>query len=1457
MSGQSSEPIAIVGIGCRFPGGCDTPSKLWELLVNPEDLSQEIPSDRFNVDRFYHKIGSHHGTTNVRRAYMLSEDISQFDHQFFSITPDQAAAIDPQQRLLLEVTYEAIESMGCTMEQLHGSDTAVFVGMMNNDYLVQQALDVDFSPKYNATGVANSNASSRVSYFFDWHGPSMTLDTACSSSLVAVYEAVQAIRTGTSKVAVAAGANLALIPLAYITTSNLSMLSPTGKSRMWDADADGYARGEGVASVVLKKLSDAIRDGDNIQGVIREVGVNHDGRTAGLTMPSATAQADLIRRVYRQAGLDPRDRNDRCQFFEAHGTGTQAGDPQEAEALSKAFFDEETSADDDMLFVGSIKTIIGHTESTAGLAGLLRACLALKHKMIPPNLLFKQLNPAVAPFTSHLRIPTSAQPWPSQHGNDVVRRASVNSFGFGGANAHVILESYDSTTESTTEYTTESTTEYATDSTTDSSHSITFPSSASESADSDMLSPSVPSIPFVFSATTAGSLKANLRAFDAYLEQNIDTLCSASLAHNLVTKKMGFPNRVSFSAGSLRDLKAQILHTLEPKDGSSSNIPTTRFSDKPCILGVFTGQGAQWATMGTKLITSIPIASSIIEELDLALSTLPEEDRPAWSLMQELLATNTSRLNQAEISQPLCTAVQLVLVDLLRAARVKFSAVVGHSSGEIAAAYAAGFINKRDAMRISFYRGHYAKLASGASGEPGAMIAIGTSIEDAQELCQLEDFVETLRVAAHNSPESVTLSGDSSAIERARLVFEEEKKFARPLKVDTAYHSQHMKPCELPYLRALRACGVEVLQPPVEAPLWYSSVKDGELMGASSTISAEYWVDNMIQPVLFSRAVARAWESSGNKFTFALEVGPHPALKTPTLDTIKALGSAIPGYSGTLYRGKHDVEAFKDMLGALWTEAGSAAVDLLAFEKHVRGAHPSCFQPIPELPSYCWNHDRRLWCEARSYKHERSHELPYHDLLGRLTSDSTADQWRWRNVLDVKQMAWLSGHALQGQTVFPATGYIALAMESAMQVAGSSSVQLVELLDLDIAKAIVISEAAATELVIYMNHIAWSENQEVTAEFSVYSAVAAKDSAGLTLNCRGSVRLTLETNAPGRAAVPLPPREIHSVNMSEVDVERFYSSLREEAGYTYEEPFRNITKLSRRLGLSTGTIRIPEPESNTTQLVFHPAIADCALQGMFATYSAPGDGPITSIMVPKSCRRISLIPSLWRAQTESSVDFDCHLTKSGIVTGIAGDIDIYSSGYENKMMQFEGLSFVPFAAATKEEDRSLFQEAIWCPNSPDGKLVLGDREPTPEEKQKALDAERAAFFYMCKLVQSVEPGVRASLPWYRQALLESTERVVDCARSGAHPYACEWLNDTAEEISSMMDRQVLCKIIQNGFTNSFQLAMVTMLTSTSRVLLASTYRSQRSCPERSTFWNTWRRTTTSGVTIEKPPDLNL
>ena len=324
--GFINEPIAIIGSACRFPGSLDNPSKLWDFLRQPKDLLSKIPTGRFNADAFFHPDGAHHGTSNVTESYFLEEDPRLFDAAFFNIKPVEAHSIDPQHRILLEVVYESLEAGGQSIEGLAKSQTGVYVGLMCGDFSEHIQRDIDAMPAYMATGTARSLISNRISYFFDWHGPSMTIDTACSSSLFAVHQAVQLLRSGDSNLAVAAGSNIILGPELYIGESKLKMLSPTGRSRMWDEKADGYARGEGVAAIILKRLSDAIRDGDHIESVIRESAINSDGRTKGLTMPNELAQADLITRTYRKAGLDLTKESERCQFFEAHGTGTEAGD---------------------------------------------------------------------------------------------------------------------------------------------------------------------------------------------------------------------------------------------------------------------------------------------------------------------------------------------------------------------------------------------------------------------------------------------------------------------------------------------------------------------------------------------------------------------------------------------------------------------------------------------------------------------------------------------------------------------------------------------------------------------------------------------------------------------------------------------------------------------------------------------------------------------------------------------------------------------------------------------------------------------------------------------------------------------------------------------------------------------------------------------------------------------------
>ncbi|KAG5765090.1 hypothetical protein H9Q72_006842 [Fusarium xylarioides] len=833
---KTNEPIAVVGTACRFPGGCNTPSKLWDLVCSSRDVLQKVPPARFNVDSFYHSDPTHHGTTNVTQSYFLDEDVTKFDNGFFGIQPMEAEAMDPQQRLLLETVYDSVVDAGLAMEDLKGSDTSVFVGQMCDDWAQMLAKDWDDIPTYMGTGVSRAVMSNRVSYF------------ACSSSLVAVHEAVRTLRSGESNVAVAAGANLILLPGMYICESKLRMISPTGRSRMWDANADGYARGEGFASVILKTLSQALADGDPIECIIRETGVNQDGKTPGLTVPSNIAQTALIRDVYQRAGLDITKPSDRPQLFHAHGTGTKAGDPKEAEAISRAFFGDDQPRDE-KLNVISIKTQIGHTEGTAGLASLLGTMMAMKNATVPPNMHFETLNPDIEPFYSNLEVPTSAKAWPNVHGS--VKRASINSFGFGGTNAHAILESYEPALHSPAAETTEAPRLYT---------------------------------PLLFSANSEKALKEVLSSYLSFLEERYEANMS-DLAWTLYNRRSTLPYRSSVvvSAGSGNPQEAArsaILAEIERLTDSSHKLHRSSSVATPKILGVFSGQGAQWPRMGAVLLESSAWARGKIAELDGYLAELPASDAPDFTLESELLAfKETSRVAEAAISQPLCTAVQVLLVDLIRElAGIQLSVVVGHSSGEIAAAYAAGFMTRRAAIVTAYYRGRYAKLAASPSSTEikGAMAAIRTDEADALEFCALEDNAGRITVAAVNAPSSVTLSGDEDAIEEAIAVFQDEGKFARRLKVDTAYHSSHMQAAAGPYLEALQRSGVRFDEEVAseQRPLWFSSTKVDAAPMKREKLSPQYWIDNMVKPVMFAPAPVSAppfvkWMNPSTQFSVA------------------------------------------------------------------------------------------------------------------------------------------------------------------------------------------------------------------------------------------------------------------------------------------------------------------------------------------------------------------------------------------------------------------------------------------------------------------------------------------------------------------------------------------------------------------------------------------------------------
>ncbi|KAL9073760.1 MAG: hypothetical protein Q9157_004639 [Trypethelium eluteriae] len=1238
------EPVAIIGSSCRFPGEVQAPSKLWDLLVQPRDLSARIPSERFHTAGFYHKEKTHHGSSNVQDAYVLSEDIRQFDAQFFNIKPIEAEAIDPQHRILLETVYEGLEAAGQSIYTLQGSSTSVYVGLMNADYNDIMNRDLNTLPQYTATGTARSILSNRISYFFDWHGPSMTIDTACSSSLVALHEAVRSVRSGDSPIAVAAGANLILGPEFFISTTNLGMLSPDGRSKMWDIDANGYARGDGFAAVILKPLSAALADGDHIDCLIRETGINQDGRTKGITMPSSVAQANLIRSTYAKAGLDPRKKEDRCQYFEAHGTGTPAGDPQEASAIASAFFEPggKREPDEEPLYVGSIKTIIGHTEGTAGLAGVLKASLAMQHSQIPPNLLLNQLSPQVKPFYANLQIPKTVLPWPALP-DGTPRRASVNSFGFGGTNAHVY----------------------------------------EVSGERPLENPRA-SLPFVFSANSERSLKATLHSFSSYLE-GTPQVNMRDLSWTLLRRTI-LPLKVAFSAATPGELAAEIDKELESsKESRSVGIRTLQGTR---LLGIFTGQGAQWPQMGRQLVLHFDLARTTLKALETSLQELPVSDRPSWSIREELFkGASESRLGEAALSQPLCTAVQIVLVDLLRAAQVKFDAVVGHSSGEIAAAYVSGFVSARDAIRIAYYRGFHAHLARGKNGERGAMLAVGTSLSNAVEICNAPEFRGRISLAASNSSSSVTLSGDSDAISAAKAKFDQSKTFSRLLKVDTAYHSHHMLACSEPYIKSLQDCGVQVQTPPNGACTWFSSVL-GERMIIRDELRGPYWRDNMVNTVLFSQAIDAAL-SGGGSYDLAIEIGPHPALKGPASQVLQETGGTNVPYVGTLTRGFDDVTSFSAALGFVWCNLGESIVNLASYDAVVGGDTKR--RLLKGLPTYNWDHDRRYWAESRRSKATLGRDEPVHQLLGRKSPESTDDEARWVNVLKPKEIDWLSGHQIQGQTVFPAAGYVAMALEAVMVRYGEKSIQLIEIFDLTIDRSLAFdNDTDGIEVHITLSSSVLTGADTSTASFKCHAALY-KQSSDLVLISSGHVRIT--QGDPSQTV--LPPRPQPATNTIKIDVDRFYDTLG-GLGYGYNGAFKALTSIQRKIGTASGSLIESTSGLERTDFLVHPASLDVSIQAIMAAYSYPGDGRFWSLHVPTSIKRIAVNPVLCQARPKIASKFDFNTTASDSHSSeIRGDIRLFGQHDECSMIEVEEVRLVPLSAATPANDRPMFARNVW------------------------------------------------------------------------------------------------------------------------------------------------------------------
>lgn len=1359
-----SQPIAIVGTACRFPGGASSPSKLWELLSQPFDVLTDLPPERLNLSRFYHENGEHHGSTDVQgRAYFLSEDIRLFDAAFFRINPKEAEGMDPQQRILLETVYEALEAAGYPLEAVSGTRTSVHVGVMNADYTDIQSRDPETMASHHATGTTRSILSNRISYFFNFKGPSVTVDTACSSSLVALHQAVQGLRSGDATVAVAAGANLILDPAMFIAESSLHMLSPDSQSRMWDKSANGYARGEGFAAVILKPLDRAIADGDPIEGVLREICVNSDGRSEkGITNPNSLAQTALIRETYRRAGLDITE--DRCQYFECHGTGTLAGDPVEARAIRDAFFpisQEPRESPRTPMYVGSIKTVIGHLEGCAGLAAVLKALVAIKHRTIPPNLHFHELNPDLLPFCQNLEVVTEALPWPGPIKPTSPLRVSVNSFGFGGTNAHAIIEEYHPTEEDTR-------------------------SRMPHNEQAVFIGP------LVVSAQSEKSLVSSVATLVEHIRSHPD-MDLEEVAWTLQSRRSVLEHKAFFS-GSTRD---RLLHFMDrfvaESGGSSAIVPQKRpNTEEPGILGVFTGQGAQWASMGRGLALRSSAFRQCIRQCEETLNAL--QDPPAWSLYEEMMAEESaSRVAEAAISQPLCTAIQIGLLELLWKAKITLNAVVGHSSGEIAAAYAAGVINQPAAMQIAYYRGFHAKLAAGAQGQSGKMMAVGMSYGDALEFCSSSPFHGRIAVAASNSPSSVTLSGDKDAIEEAKSRLDDEKVFARALHTDTAYHSHHMAPCSMPYLASLVACNIEVSEPRSDCT-WISSVYGEVYASEFPRLKNQYWVDNMQNPVMFSQAIETSiW--NGGPFDLCLEIGPHPTLKGPAEQTFKAALGVAPAYAGVMRRGDDEVEALSGALGFLWSQLGP---EHMSFDNY-RAAF-NLFTPasVPSLPSYSWDHQQPFWRESRISRRYRLGQDSFHELLGRRAPDDSDDSPRWRNILRNGEIAWLKQHVFQGQILFPGAGFVVMALEAARQLAGDRTVALFVLEDIVLSRAIVIPPGSmGVEVIFSCEMTEQSSSKDIlAANFAISFCSEETSHLGLTRACHGRMRVHL-----GHPSCNvLPARSAQASSMVHVDTGRFYTSMA-KVGLDYRGLFSGMRSATRALDIAT--ISASWDQSHVCrEYMIHPGVLDVAFQALYVAFSSPASGHIWAPYLPVHISKLSLSPAALRASPDT-VDLDMDaFVETATSTLLAGDISVYQTGGQDALVQVEGIAMQAVSEPAPENDKVMFSSTVWTQDITSGPSELA-REPDDDALVQALD--RVSLYYWHKLIRELSEDDILRCNWYHRHMLNVANKAVEATRNQQHPITkSEWLLDSEEIITEIIERyrnradmRLICAVGEN------------------------------------------------------------
>nr|WRX36517.1 hypothetical protein [Cystobacterineae bacterium] len=1101
------EPIAIIGASCRLPGGADDLEAFWRLMTSGAVVTDEAPAERWSRDEWYDPNREASGRTYMNKGGFLRE-VPGLDAAFFRISPREAIALDPQHRLLLEVSWEALEHAGQDPLALREGLTGVFAGVGPNEYAWRMRGD-DSHGLYGATGNLQSVAAGRLSFFLGLHGPAMVVDTACSSSLVAFHAGCQSLRMGECERALVAGVNGLYSPEVFVAASRMGVLAPDGKCKTFSAEADGFVRAEGCVVMVLKRLSDARRDGDRILAVVRGTAINHDGPASGLTVPSGPAQQAVERTALAQGGVAPAE----VDFVECHGTGTELGDPIEVQALGAVYGQGRPS--DRPLWLGAVKANVGHLEAAAGMTGLLKTVLALGHEEIPPQPAFGELNPHVPWETLPVAIPRQAVPWPK---GGRPRRAGVSAFGLSGTNAHVVIEE-------------------------------------APAVESSPVVPERAAELFVLSAKSEAALDAQAARLAAHLEASPE-LALGDVAFSLATTRSAMEQRLAVTATSREALREALETAAKGQTPAGAVRGRQSSGGAPKVVFVFPGQGSQWLGMGRQLLADEPVFRATLEACDKAIQA-----EVGWSLLKELAADEAnSQLARIDVVQPVLFAIEVALAALWRTWGVEPDAVVGHSMGEVAAAYVAGALSLEDAVAIICRRSLLLRRISGQ----GEMALVELSRADAE--AALMGYEDRLSVAVSNSPRSTVLAGDPTALAEVLAKLEARGVFCRRVKVDVASHSPQVDPLREDLLAALSQLA------PKRTTMAMRSTVTGELVGGEALV-AGYWADNLRQPVRFADVVQELLRSGHGLF---IEMSPHPILTT-SVEEMRRASEREGAVVGSLRRGQGERGAMLEALGALWVQGHA-----VAWERQF----PAGGRRV-ELPTYAWQRER-YWVEASAEGAARGGRAHAggHPLLGAgLTVSTQAGTHLWETTLDLKRLPWLGDHRVQGAAVFPGTAYLEMALSSGAEALGEGPIEVTHAVFAD-ALAFPGDAAVPVQLVA-------TEERPGHLRFQVASQVPGAEAASFRVHARGAVRRVEGTEAPATLDVAALQGRLGA----SVPTAPIYAAMN-EPGMGFGPAFQGLLEVWPGEGEALGRVQLPQAAGSATAYRFHPALLDACFQAM-------------------------------------------------------------------------------------------------------------------------------------------------------------------------------------------------------------------------------------------------------------------